>query len=196
MTRIFGCALFLSVAVVAAAGQAATPAASDSKPSVRSESDSSHRTLRSRVLKVKHDKPPAHDSDDVPPALPPADMVTTPPTFPDPPVPTLGKGNLTKATPERVYRVVGGEVKAPRVIYDPEPEYTEKARKEGKEGTVVIKMVVGSNGLPRDIKVIRPLDPDLDESAINTVEKWKFAPGTKDGEPVAVQIIVEVSFHL
>jgi protein TonB len=103
---------------------------------------------------------------------------------------------LTKATPERVYRVVGGEVKAPRVIYDPEPEYTEKARKEGKEGTVVIKMVVGSNGLPRDIKVIRPLDPDLDESAINTVEKWKFAPGTKDGEPVAVQIIVEVSFHL
>ena len=60
----------------------------------------------------------------------------------------------------------------------------------------MIKMVVGVDGLPRDIKITRPLSADLDESAINTVKKWKFAPGTKDGEPVAVQIVVEVSFRL
>jgi len=196
MTRSFGCALLFSVVLVAAAGQAATPAASDSKPSVRSGSDSSHRVLRPRVLKVKQDKPTPHDSDDVPPALPPADMVPVPPTFPDPPVPTLGQDDSTKAAPEQVYRVVGGNVKAPRAIYDPEPEYTEKARKEGQQGIVLIRMVVGSDGMPRDVKVYRSLSADLDESAMNTVKKWKFAPGTKDGKPVAVQIIVEISFHL
>jgi periplasmic protein TonB len=102
----------------------------------------------------------------------------------------------TKAAPEKVYRVVGGSVKAPRAIYAPDPEYTEKARKERQQGTVLIRMVVGSDGLPRDVEVYRSLSADLDESAVNTVKKWKFAPGTKDGEPVAVQIIVEISFHL
>jgi len=48
----------------------------------------------------------------------------------------------------------------------------------------------------RDVEVYRSLSADLDESATNTVKKWKFAPGTKGGEPVAVQIIVEISFHL
>jgi periplasmic protein TonB len=105
--------------------------------------------------------------------------------FAQPLLPSCQEGS-TKAAPEKVYRVVGGDVKAPRPIHSPDPEYTEKARKEGKEGTVLIKMVVGSNGLPHDIKVIRPLDPDLDELAVDTVKTWKFAPGTKDGEPVAV----------
>jgi len=101
-----------------------------------------------------------------------------------------------KPAPEKVYRVIGGSVKAPRAIYAPDPEYTEKARKERQQGTVLIRMVVGSDGLPCDVEVYRSLSADLDESAVNTVKKWKFAPGTKDGEPVAVQIIVEISFHL
>ena len=111
-------------------------------------------------------------------------------------IPLLCQEESTKAAPEQVYRAVGGKVKAPRAIYSPDPEYTEKARKERQQGTVLIRMVAGSDGLPRDVKVYRSLNADLDESAMNTVKKWKFAPGTKDGEPVAVQIIVEISFHL
>jgi TonB family protein len=112
------------------------------------------------------------------------------------PVALFSQDAPTKAAPEQVYRVVGGNVKAPRAIYAPDPEYTEKARREHQQGTVLIRIVVGSDGLPRDVKVTRSLSADLDESAINTVKKWKFAPGTKDGEPVAVQIVVEISFHL
>ncbi len=101
----------------------------------------------------------------------------------------------TKAPPEQVYEA-GHGVKPPRAIYAPDPEYPETARRERQQGTVVISVVVGSDGSPRDIKVKRPFSPELDESAINTVKKWKFAPGTKDGEPVAVQIVVEISFRL
>lgn len=111
-------------------------------------------------------------------------------------LPLLCQEESTKPAPEQVYRVIGGNVKAPRAIYAPNPEYTQKARKERQQGVVLIRMVVGPDGLPRDIKVTRSLSADLDESAINTVKKWKFAPGTKDGEPVAVQIVVEISFNL
>jgi TonB family protein len=36
----------------------------------------------------------------------------------------------------------------------------------------------------------------LDEKAIEAVQKWKFAPGMKDGHPVSVQVSVEVNFRL
>ena len=55
-------------------------------------------------------------------------------------------------------------------------------------------LIVGSDGLPRDIRVGRSLSPEFDESAIDAVKKWKFAPATKDGKPVAVEINIEINF--
>jgi len=63
-------------------------------------------------------------------------------------------------------------------------------------GTVLLGLVVGSDGLPRDITVSRPLSPDFDAAAIDAVKKWKFSPATRDGKPVATAIKVEVNFHL
>jgi TonB family protein len=57
-------------------------------------------------------------------------------------------------------------------------------------------MVISPQGLPRDIRVARSCDLGLDEKAIEAVRKWKFEASKKDGEPVAVQINVEVTFHL
>jgi len=94
--------------------------------------------------------------------------------------------------PEPVYYVNGSTVKAPRPIYAPDPEFPEKARKEHPKEKIVLRMVVGSNGLPRDIRVQRSPSPELDEAATNAVKKWKFAPATKDGQPVAVKIDIEI----
>lgn len=110
-------------------------------------------------------------------------------------VPLHGQDTSTRSESEQVYRV-GGNVKPPRQIYGPGAEYTDKARKEGQEGVVVLEMVVGTDGVPRDIKVTRSLTPDLDEAALDAVRKWKFSPGTKDGEAVAVLINAEISFSL
>jgi len=85
--------------------------------------------------------------------------------------------------------------KPPRPIYSPDPDYPDEARKSGKEGTVVLWLVVGSNGLPSDIRVARSLSPILDEAAVNAVKKWRFVPATKDGKPGAVQINVEINFR-
>jgi periplasmic protein TonB len=94
-----------------------------------------------------------------------------------------------------VFRV-GGGVSAPRPVYTPDPEYSEEARKAKYQGTCVLWMIVGPDGKPRDIKVARTLGLGLDEKAIEAVKQWKFEPAMKDGQPVAVQINVEVSFRL
>lgn len=94
-----------------------------------------------------------------------------------------------------VYRV-GGGVSAPRALYAPDPEYSEEARKAKYQGTVVLWVIVGPDGRPHDIRVQRSVGMGLDEKAIEAVRTWKFEPARKDGQPVAVQINVEVNFRL
>ncbi|MGO9515909.1 MAG: energy transducer TonB [Candidatus Korobacteraceae bacterium] len=91
---------------------------------------------------------------------------------------------------------VGGGVSAPRALDTPDPEYSEEARKAKYQGTCILWLIVGPDGKPRDIKVARALGMGLDQKAIEAVRNWKFAPAMKDGQPVAVQINVEVSFRL
>ncbi len=91
---------------------------------------------------------------------------------------------------------VGGGVSAPRAIFAPDPDYSEEARKAKYQGTCVLWLVVGPDGRPRDIHVSRTLGLGLDEKAMEAVKQWKFEPAMKDGKPVAVQISVEVTFHL
>lgn len=94
-----------------------------------------------------------------------------------------------------VYQI-GGDVSEPVLLVKVEPEYSEEARKAKYSGTVLLSIIVDKNGMPRDIKVIRPLGLGLDEKAIEAVSKWRFKPAMKDGHPVAVQANVEVNFRL
>ncbi len=94
-----------------------------------------------------------------------------------------------------VYRV-GGGVSAPRVLYDPDPEYSEEARKAKHQGTVVLWIVVRPDGRAHEIRVSRALGMGLDEKAVEAVRKWRFEPALKDGQPVPVQVNVEVNFRL
>ncbi len=103
--------------------------------------------------------------------------------------------DLGKTSPGPAYRV-GGGVSPPKAIYSPDPEYSETARQAKLQGTCVLWLVVGPDGKPRDIRVLRTLGLGLDEKAIEAVKNWRFAPAMKDGKPVAVQINVGVNFHL
>src|SRR5689334_24347625 len=91
---------------------------------------------------------------------------------------------------------VGGKVSAPRIITAPQPEYSESARSRGYEGVCVLWLVVGTDGKPHDIRIARSLGLGLDEKAIEAVQQWRFEPAKRDGKAVAVQINVEVNFHL
>jgi TonB family protein len=96
--------------------------------------------------------------------------------------------------PPGVYRI-GNGVTAPVLISKVEPKYTRTARAAKIEGIVVLSFYVDAEGVLRDLRVIQSLDPDLDQNAINAVSKWRFRPGMRDGQPVAVAVKVEVNFR-
>jgi TonB family protein len=87
-------------------------------------------------------------------------------------------------------------VTAPKALYSPDPEYSSQARKHNVQGTCVLGVIVGPDGNPSSVGVVRPLGYGLDERAFQTVRRWKFAPARREGDPVEVMINVEVQFRL
>jgi protein TonB len=100
-------------------------------------------------------------------------------------------------TPPTVYEP-GNGVSLPRVTKEVEPEYTNEAQTQRIEGTVLLGVVVLNDGSVGDVNVTRSLDSvyGLDASAIKAMKQWQFVPGTKDGQPVAVRVAVEMNFTL
>lgn len=96
---------------------------------------------------------------------------------------------------DNVYKP-GRGVTSPHALYDPDPEYSDEARRAKYQGNVILSLVVDATGHVHDIRVARSVGMGLDEKAIEAVQKWRFAPGMKDGHPVAVQVSVEVNFRL
>jgi TonB family protein len=82
----------------------------------------------------------------------------------------------------------------PKVIERVEPEDTEEARLASLEGTVQVLCEIGADGSVRDAQIHRGLGLGLDERAVEAVRKWKFAPGTYEGRPIAMQTTVEVEY--
>lgn len=94
-----------------------------------------------------------------------------------------------------VYKI-GGEVSPPKVDVKVEPQYTEDARLAGYQGTVLLSIEIGADGVAHNIKVLRALAFGLDRKAIEAIGQWRFQPATKDGQPVKVKADVEVNFRL
>ena len=111
----------------------------------------------------------------------------------DCPLPSEGK---TAWFDTSLYLPHGNGVKLGRPLSVPDPEYAESARQKNIQGCVLLAVAISANGTVDWIKVVQPLEPGLDQKAIEAVQLWKFTPATKDGEPVAVQIPVSVGFRL
>jgi TonB family protein len=96
-----------------------------------------------------------------------------------------------------VYRP-GNGVTLPRVLVEVKPQYTSDAMRAKVQGMVLLECVVKSDGSVGDVQVVRSLDSafGLDQEAINAARKWRFAPGTRMGEPVSVLVTIELTFTL
>ena len=62
--------------------------------------------------------------------------------------------------------------------------------------TVSLSGEIDPSGVAQNIEVSRSLEPGLDQKAIESVQQWRFKPGTKDGAPVTVRATIEVNFRL
>jgi TonB family protein len=102
---------------------------------------------------------------------------------------------------------VGDGVSPPKLVFAPDPEFTDKARHKRVAGTVVVALTVDVAGKPQDVRVSRSLATDvskklqpiaqgLDENAVKAVKQYHFEPAEFRGKPVPVEITVEVHYRI
>lgn len=91
---------------------------------------------------------------------------------------------------------VGGDVKAPKIVYQVPPKYPELVRKAGIHGRVVLEAVINKQGFVTDVKVIGSLNSLCDEAAMDAVRQWRFEPGTRNDVPLDVIYSLTVVFQL
>jgi TonB family protein len=84
----------------------------------------------------------------------------------------------------------------PKPAFTPDPPFSDSARQAHYQGTAVLSIIVDKTGQVQNIRIWQPLGFGLDQKAVETVSKWLFKPGTKDGQPVDMEVAVEVDFHL
>jgi TonB family protein len=101
---------------------------------------------------------------------------------------------LSAGPAQQIYNV-GDGVTAPRVVSKTDPGYTREAREAQIQGTALYGLIVDPTGHPRDIRVVSPIGFGLDETGEESIAKWVFEPGLKDGVPVSVRAQIEVSFR-
>ncbi|OFW17002.1 MAG: hypothetical protein A3F70_05605 [Acidobacteria bacterium RIFCSPLOWO2_12_FULL_67_14] len=108
----------------------------------------------------------------------------------------LGQGS-GGGTGGGVYRPGSGIIN-PRVVREVKPQYTADAMRAKVQGTVLLECVVLPDGSVGRVDIVKSLDPTfgLDQEAVKAAKQWRFAPGTRFGEPVAVLVTIELTFTL
>ncbi len=86
-------------------------------------------------------------------------------------------------------------LRLPMLAAAPRPIYTAQARNIDYKAAAVIGTVVGANGLPRYVFIVKPAGMGLDEAAVDAVKAFRFKPAELQGKPVPVQIHIQVSFR-
>ncbi len=95
-----------------------------------------------------------------------------------------------------VHRIGEPGLSPPSVVSKVEPQYTEEARTAKIEGTVALMVEIDENGLAKNIRVTRSLDPGLDANGVDAITQWHFEPGHKNGKPVRTEATIEINFRL
>ena len=92
---------------------------------------------------------------------------------------------------------IGDLDEPPRPLARLDPIYPPQARMRRAEGNVTVEFVVAADGSVRDVAVVSSQPDDLFvSSAVRAIERWRFVPGTKDGEAVATRVRQRVEFKL
>ena len=92
----------------------------------------------------------------------------------------------------------GNGVTMPTVVREVKPSYTAEAMRAHVQGAVRVEAIVREDGSVGQVRIVRSLDRTfgLDEEALRAVRNWRFRPGKREGQNVAVIVEIELMFTL
>jgi protein TonB len=122
------------------------------------------------------------------------------------PPPAERQENLAALSPAAAARVASeaaakaaekGPGVAPWLLANPKPVYPKRARKQGVEGRVLLRVLVGTTGESLDVTTLQSSGhPILDEAANQAVQKWRFVPAQRAGLPVVAALDIPIVFRI
>jgi len=107
-----------------------------------------------------------------------------------------GPGSGPGGGDSEVILMPGGDVHAPVLLERVEPDYPEAARRARMEGTLILEAVITASGTVQEVRVLRSVNPLLDEAAERAVRQWRYKPATLNGRAVPVYLTVTVRFGI
>lgn len=82
-----------------------------------------------------------------------------------------------------------------KLLHRVQPVYPPEARRKYIQGDVLLQAIIGKDGLLKDLKLISG-PAELAEAAMGAVQQWRYRPFLLKGEPVEVETIITVKFHM
>ncbi|HVY06803.1 MAG TPA: TonB family protein [Burkholderiales bacterium] len=92
---------------------------------------------------------------------------------------------------------LGAELLRATYLRNPKPLYPAASRRLKEQGTVLLRIFVTAAGHPTQISLKQSSGYErLDHAALQAVPNWKFAPATREENPVDAWVIVPIKFSL
>jgi len=99
--------------------------------------------------------------------------------------------------PPGVERPGKNGVNYPECVYCPDPHFTQQARDAKFDGTMTLQLTINADGTAGNISILKGLPFGLNEEGLKAIKGWRFKPAkNREGNPVPVQIILEMTFRL
>ena len=118
------------------------------------------------------------------PPAPPIEAPVAPPAPPAPPAPSA-PARIDMPSSDAAY------------LNNPKPGYPAISKRMGEQGKVVLRVLIGTDGLPQKVEINKSSGYDrLDRQAQEAVMRWRFVPGKRNGVPEAMWSLVPINFVL
>lgn len=76
------------------------------------------------------------------------------------------------------------------------PDFPNDLRDKGISGVVMVSVLIDAQGNPQGLKVTKSSNSAFEEPAVEALKKWKFKPAERDGEIVALRVIIPIRFSI
>ncbi len=88
-------------------------------------------------------------------------------------------------------------VERPEILnHEPHPRYTEEARRKKINGVNVCELRIDAEGRVTEVVVTQPLDPELDQVAVDVMRQWTFEPAKLNGVPLPSFTVITTHFQI